>query len=373
MKKRIISAVLAGVVALSLAACTGGSGKTADTQASKAQEQASSGESAQAEASGAEDKMEAGDMAYSFDINNIGEHEFTFSSTAASGSVNEAVILDFCERVNTLSEGKIKINHFGGSTLGTEEQNLQALTSGTLDMAMIAVEFYGNSIPQLNALLLPYLYEDYDQVAKVLQSEAGEYASEQILKSADVVNLAYFIQAFRNIYSKKEIKSVDDMSGLKIRVPESNLYVNTFSMMKAAPTPLPLSEVYTALDTGVVEAVENIPDTAVHNSWAEVAPYMIKTNHMNAPTTMSISNKVFSALNEDEQNLLREAGYENFIFSLEATKKADTEARGILEDSMTMVEPDIESMKSAIDYTTYEFMGSEEAKTLFDLIQKNIK
>ena len=80
------------------------------------------------------------------------------------------------------------------------------------------------------------------------------------------------------------------MSGLKIRVPESNLYVNTFSMMKAAPTPLPLSEVYTALDTGVVEAVENIPDTAVHNSWAEVAPYMIKTNHMNAPTPSGRSN-----------------------------------------------------------------------------------
>ena len=121
-----------------------------------------------------------------------------------------------------------------------ESQYLEALTAGTLDMGMIAVEFYCNSIPQLGAMLLPYMYEDYDQVTNVLMSEAGDYANEQILEVADCVNLSYFIQAFRQIYSTREIKSADDLKGVKIRVPESSLYVDTFEMMGAAPTPLPL-------------------------------------------------------------------------------------------------------------------------------------
>lgn len=368
MKKRVVSLFLVGVMAISTVAC-GSSEPASETQKEEAAAEAPAEESAPSGEAAAENT----DYKYTFDANNVSEHNFTFASTSASGSVGEQVANYFSQRVNELSDGKMTVTHFGGSTLGTESQNLEALTAGTLDMAMIAVEFYCNSIPQLGAMLLPYLYEDYDQVTNVLMSEAGDYANEQILEVADTVNLCYFIQAFREIYTTKEIKTAADLQGVKIRVPESSLYVDTFGMLGAAPTPLPLSEVYTAMDTGVVDAVENIPDTAVHNSWAEVAPYMIETNHMNGPSTFSMSNKVFSSLNEDEQNILLQAGYETVYYAVELSEEKDAEARAVLEESMTIVKPDIQSMREAIDYTKYDFMQTEEAKKLLDLVQANLQ
>lgn len=375
MKKRMLSLFLAGIMAAGTMACGSSSDSAApeapqETVVEDSAEEVTGEETTPAEDTTAADESE---YKYSFDVNNVGEHNFTFASTSAAESVGEQVTDFFAQRVEELSGGKMTVTHFGGSALGTESQYLEALTAGTLDMGMIAVEFYCNSIPQLGAMLLPYMYEDYDQVTNVLMSEAGDYANEQILEVADCVNLSYFIQAFRQIYSTREIKSADDLKGVKIRVPESSLYVDTFEMMGAAPTPLPLSEVYTAMDTGVVNAVENIPDTAVHNSWAEVAPYMIETNHMNGPSTFSMSNKVYSTLNEDEQNILLQAGYETVYFAVALSEEKDAEARAVLEEDMTIIQPDIQSMRDAMDYTKYDFMQSEEAQKLFELVQANLQ
>lgn len=177
--------------------------------------------------------------------------------------------------------------------------------------------------------------------------------------------------AFRNMYTTKPINSVDDLKGFKMRVPESSLYVDTFRMLGAAPTPLATGEIYTAIDTGVVDGVENTPDGCLHLSWFEVAPYFNKTNHLNAPTTFSMSASVFDKLNDDEKNLLLQAGLDASHYGLESTKTSDAENRKALEEKMTFVDSDVESMRAMIDYNAYDFMQSDEAKKLFELVQKN--
>lgn len=307
---------------------------------------------------------------YTYNVENVEEHTFSLSTTASSGSALADVTHNFADTVEELSGGKMKVDVYEGSALGSEAQNLEALTAGTLDMAVIAVEFYVNSIPQIGALILPYMYDDYDQVQKVVEGEAGQYANEQFLNVAKVKNLGYYVMAFRNMYTTDPLNSVEDIEGMKIRVPESALYVETFKMLGAAPTPLPMGEVYTAIDTGVVSGLENTPDTCLNNSFFEVAKYFNMTNHLNAPTTFSMSAKVFDSLNEDEQNLLLEAGLQASRYGLEATKTLDEGFRQELKDKgMEFVETDVESMRAKIDYTAYPFMDSEEAKTLFDLVQ----
>jgi len=364
--KRLLTGILAATVAMfSLTGCLS---QTASAPQEATKEEAGAATEAEAPAAEVPD-VEA---KYSFNPDNIGEHTFTLSTTASSGSALADVTYYFAKRVNDLSGGKMTVDVFEGSALGSEAQNLEALTAGTLDMAVIAVEFYVNSIPQVGALILPYMYDDYDQVMKVLESEAGDYASQQLQEVAKVKNLGYYVMAFRNMYTKKEIKTVDDLAGLKMRVPESSLYVDTFRMMGAAPTPLSASEVYTALDTGVVEGFENTADSCLHMSIFEVAPYFNMTHHLNAPTTFSMSDKVFQSLNEDEQMLLLEAGYEASHYGLESTKASDEAYQQELKDKgMTFVETDVESMRAKIDYTAYDFMKSEEAKKLFDLVQAN--
>lgn len=367
MKKKIAKLLVVAMAAASLAGCGNKSTATAPEETTKTDTHVT--ETAKG------DTLEAastGDGTYTYDPDNITEHTFSLSTTATSGSSLAEITHYFADRVGELSNGKIKIDVFEGSTLGTEAQNLEALTTGTLDMAIIGVEFYVNSIPQVGALMLPYMYDDYDQVQKVLESDAGAYASKQLLDIAKVKNLGYYVMQFRNMYTTKPIYSVDDLKGMKIRVPESALYVDTFKMMGAAPTPLAFGEVYTALDTGVVQGVENTPDSALHNSWAEVAPYFNQTNHLSAPTTFSMSNKVYESLNDDEKNLLMQAGIDASHYGLENTKATDADYRAQLkEEGMEFIESDVASMSAAIDYNSYEFMKSDEAKELFDLVQKN--
>ncbi len=309
-----------------------------------------------------------------YNLDNIGEHTFKLSTTASPGSSLSQTAQFFSERVSELSNGKMTVDVFEASALGTEEQNLEALTSGTLDMAIIAVEFYVNSIPQLGALILPYMYTDYDQVQSVLESEAGVYANEQMLNAANVKNLGYYTMAFRNMYTVDPINSVEDLEGVKMRVPGSALYVETFKMLGAAPTPLAMGEVYTAIDTGVVAGLENTPDTCLNNSFYEVANYFNSTKHLNAPTTFSMSNKVFESLNEDEKELLLQAGYETSHFGLDLTKSLDAGYQKELADKgMTFIDSDIESMKAKIDYNQYPFMNTEEAQKLFQLVNDNLK
>lgn len=311
--------------------------------------------------------------AASFDINNIGEHSFALSTTASSGSALADVTYKFANTVKELSGGKIEIEVYEGSALGSEAQNLEALTSGTLDLAIIAVEFYVNSIPEVGALILPYQYSNYDQVLRVLEGPAGDYANERLKATAGVRNLGYYVMAFRQIYADRPIRKVADLAGFKIRVPESALYVETFKMLGAAPTPLPMGEVYTALDTGVINGAENTPDTALHNSWFEVVKNMNLTNHLNAPTTFSMSNMIFETLNDDEKALMLEAGRIASHYGLESTKKSDSKYREDLAGKMTVVEPDVAEMRSKIDYSVYPFMKSPEAKKLFELVQASLK
>lgn len=371
MKKKLALALATVMMASSLTGCLG-STKETTAAATEAKTEAAKKEAAKEETKAEETTAEAAaETTYKFNVDNIGEHTFSLSTTASSGSALADVTHNFADTVNKLSNGKITVDVYEGSALGSEAQNLEALTAGTLDMAVIAVEFYVNSIPQVGALILPYMYDDYDQVQKVLEGEAGQYVSQQLLDVAKVRNLGYYVMAFRNMYTTKAINTVDDLAGLKIRVPESSLYVDTFKMMGAAPTPLPMGEVYTAIDTGVVSGLENTPDTCLNNSFFEVAKYFNMTNHLNAPTTFSMSDKVYSSLNEDEKNLLLEAGLQASHYGLESTKKSDAEYRQQLKDKgMEFIETDVASMRDKIDYTVYPFMQSEEAKTLFDLVQK---
>lgn len=371
MKKKIAMLTAVSLLAMTMTGCLNNA-TTATTAAAAPETTKAAADKVTAAAESSAAEAPSQDTTYQFNPDNIGEHTFTLSTTAQSGSALSDVTNNFARRVNDLSGGKMTVDVFEGSSLGSEAQNLEALTAGTLDMAVIAVEFYVNSIPQLGALILPYVYEDYDQVQKVLESEAGQYANEQLLNVAKVKNLGYYVMAFRNMYTTKEIKTVDDLAGLKMRVPESSLYVDTFKMMGAAPTPLASSEVYTALDTGVVEGFENTADSCLHMSIFEVAQYFNQTNHLNAPTTFSMSAKVFDELNEDEQNLLLEAGLEASHYGLQSTKDSDEANRQALkEKGMTFVDTDVDSMRNKIDYNSYEFMQSDEAKKLFELVKAN--
>ncbi len=358
--KKAAAIVMAVVMAFSLTACSGSSKGSAASTAPAGETSVEAEAENAAEASGEVEEQP-------------GARHFDLSTTASPDSSLDMVARKFAEEVKVRSGGNMIVDVYDSSALGSEAQNLEALTAGTLDMAIIAIEFYSNSITELGALILPFMYDNYDQVQAVLEGEAGQYASQRLRDAAGVQNLGYFVQMFRNMYLNKPINTVDDLAGVKIRVPESTLYVNTMKMMGAAPTPMAFGEIYTSCETGVIDGFENTPDSCYNNSMFEVLPYYNVTRHINAPTTFSMSAQVFDELSPEDQQILLEAGEAASRYGLDNTKSMEDEYVEKLKEKMEFVETDTETLKSAIDYNGYDFMASDEAKHLLELVQKETK
>lgn len=357
MKKQVLAAVLAAGMVISLAGC--GDITPQATSTAAAETSAAASEEAAQTDNGVEEKADA--------------VHFDLSTTASPGSLLADYAQYFADQVKELSDGSMVVDVYLSSALGSEAQNLESLTAGTLDLAIVGVEFYTNTIRELGALMLPYMYTDYDQVQAVLTGEAGEYASQRLREEAGVENLGYYVMMFRNMYLNKPINSVEDFAGVKIRVPESNIYVNTMKMMGGAPTPMAMSEVYTSCETGVIDGFENTPDTCYNQSMYEVLKYMNLTKHLNSPTTMSMSAKVYDALTDEQKEIFHKAGIAAGEHGLETTKNNEAELIDKLKDLMTIVETDTDSMKAMIDYNSYDFMASDEAQKLYELVLKEVE
>lgn len=287
---------------------------------------------------------------------------------AATHSIN-VTAEKFAELVKEKSGGSMEIEVFPSASLGTERENLEALQTGTLDMAIIAVEFYPSYVEEAGVFVLPYMYDSYEHQTAALKGEAGKKLAEMILEDTGVKVLSYYSLAFRQVFTNdKPINIVGDLKGLKIRVPESPTYVNTFTLLGAAPTPVAWGETYTALETSVVAGLENTPESIYSASMHEVVKYMNITDHISAPTTFSISNDIFEGLTPEQQTIILEAAGEASDFGLNLTIANDTEFREKLAAELEVIETDKATMRASIDYNTFNVMKLEDAKTLKDLI-----
>lgn len=287
---------------------------------------------------------------------------------AATHSIN-VTTEKFAELVKEKSGGAMEIEVFPSASLGTERENLEALQTGTLDMAIIAVEFYPSYVEEAGVFVLPYMYDSYEHQTEALKGEAGQKLAQMILNQTGVKVLSYYSLAFRQVFTTKNpVNNVEDIKGLKIRVPESPTYVNTFTLLGAAPTPVAWGETYTALETNVVAGLENTPESIYSASMHEVVKYMNVTDHISAPTTFSISDEIFEELTADQQTIILEAAQEACDFGLELTIANDTEFRDKLAQELEVIETDKTTMRDAIDYDTFDVMKLDDAKILKDLI-----
>ena len=163
----------------------------------------------------------------------------------------------------------------------------------------------------------------------------------------------------------KPLNTVNDMSGLIIRIPDSSTYKETFTQLGAAPTPVAWGETYTALDTGLVSAVENIPESIMSASMQEVCKYVNVSNHIIGPTTISVSEQVFQKLTEEQQNILTEAAKEACEFGLNATKDGSDANFAALEGAgLEVVDTDVDSLKAKINYNAYACAKTDVGKQI---------
>lgn len=188
----------------------------------------------------------------------------------------------FAKLVNERTKNKIKIDVYFGSQLGEEKVAIEQVQFGAIDFTRVSCAVMASFYKPLNALQLPYLYRSEDHMWKVLNGPIGESLLTG-LESAKFVGLCYYDGGERNFYTKKLVTKVADLKGMKIRVQQTDLFVNLIKYLGAVPQPLPYGEVFSALQTGVVDGAENnFPSYDTQNHY-QVAKFYLLDGHSRVP------------------------------------------------------------------------------------------
>jgi tripartite ATP-independent transporter DctP family solute receptor len=218
----------------------------------------------------------------------------------------------FEQKLAELSNGTMKVNQFPGAQLGQEPVMLQKLRSGDIDFIITSSANGATLSPELGVMSLHYLFKDEEHLAKAVASpELNDAIKQMVSATVDGAHvLTLMTLGFRNIYAKEEVTSVDDLRGKKIRVQATKTEDTHFPAYGAQPVHMPFGEVYTSLQTGVVEMAENGVNVYLSNKHYEVAPVMSFTQHEANNNLLWVSDKTWQSLSDEQKAWVEEAAAE---------------------------------------------------------------
>ena len=215
----------------------------------------------------------------------------------------------FGELVKDKTKGRITVEVYDSAQLGDEKSVIEQIQFGGIDMARVSLSPLSEFAKQLNVLQLPYLYRDGAHMWKVLDGKIGQDLLATLDKSG-IVGLTWFDAGARNFYTKTPAKTIADLKGLKIRVQESSMMMDMVKAVGANPTPMAYGEVYSALQTGVIDGAENNWPSYESTRHFEVAKNYLLDEHNRVPEPMIISKKTMDKLSADDQKVIRAAAIE---------------------------------------------------------------
>lgn len=218
---------------------------------------------------------------------------------------------EFARLVEERTDGRIKINVFHSAQLGDERSVIEAIQMGGIDFARVNTQPMGEFSPGMRALALPFLFDCEDHLWRVLKGSVGEELLAD-LSASNMIGLAYYESGARSFYnSVRPIETPADLEGLKIRVQQAALMVDLVEALGGSATPMPFGEVYTAIQTGVIDGAENNWPSYFATSHYEVARYYTVSAHTRSPEVLIASKALWDRLSEEDQKIVRQAALDS--------------------------------------------------------------
>ncbi len=273
--------------------------------------------------------------------------------------------------------GKMKIVAFWGGSAGGDLPATQALRAGTQEMVCTSSSPLVGIVKELGAFDLPFLFANEKEADAVLDGPAGVYFNKK-LEDAGLINLAYWENGFRNLTnSKRAVTKVEDFDGVKVRVMQNNIFLDTFKTLGTNAVPMAFGEVFTALETKTIDGQENPFVTIETSKFNEVQKYLSVTRHAYTPFLILYSKKLWDQLNAQEQAVLREA-------AMEGQKVQRTANRALNEKALTSLKTkgmQVNEITSAEQVRMFErvkpvydknvpTIGAEAVTTVLDALKK---
>jgi TRAP-type transport system periplasmic protein len=256
----------------------------------------------------------------------IKERSIKFAFQNQKGHPQAEGAQKFADLVAQKSGNKMQVKLFPGGTLGGDVQTVSALQGGTIEMTVLNAGILASQVKAFEVFDFPFLFATPQEADAVVDGPFGKGLFDKLAEK-NLIGLAYWELGFRNLTnSKRPIHKVEDIAGLKIRVIQSPIYIDMFSALGAAPTPMPFPEVYTALEQKAVDGQEN-PFTLIRTSkFYEVQKHLAITRHVYNPQAVLISKKLWDQLSPAEKKIIDDSADEATKFQRELSRRQSDEA-----------------------------------------------
>jgi tripartite ATP-independent transporter DctP family solute receptor len=226
-------------------------------------------------------------------------------------SEQQAAAEIFGKKLAEYSNGALKLQILPAAQMGGQREIIESVQLGTLEMGYGESGLYANYLPQFGIIALPYLYRDFDHWTRVVDGAVGKELSGALERKAGIKLVNWMTAGYRNTFLRtKPVVQPGDFKGVKIRLPEAPVFVRTFQTLGAQPTPIPAPEMYSALQTGVVDAMEGSSEVAYTFKIFEVTKFFSKTRHILLDGSFVINGGFFNGLPKPQQEALSRAAQE---------------------------------------------------------------
>ena len=229
------------------------------------------------------------------------------SDTHPEGYPTVVAVQEMGKLLEERTDGRLCIEVFASAQLGEEKDTIEQTQFGVIDMNRVSLGPFNNIIEETQVPSLPYIFRSVDHMHRVMDGPVGQ----QILDAFgdhDLVGLAFFDGGSRSFYnSEKPITSIDDMAGMKFRVMQSDMFVDMVGALGANATPMPYGEVYSGIQTGVIDGAENNWPSYDSSGHFEVAKYYTMDEHLIVPEVLVMAKSSFDALSAEDQEIVRQA------------------------------------------------------------------
>jgi TRAP-type transport system periplasmic protein len=247
-------------------------------------------------------------VTFSLIVTTAAAQTLRFGHANSPGEIAHDLFNEFADRVGKRTDGKVTIRVFPSEQLGKEADLLQQIKTGALDISAPSMPVMSSLVPAMEMASAPFLWRDWKEAEAVIRGPAFDPLFAELRDKHNIVPLSrIFYWGWRNFtFTEREVRKPEDMAGLKIRVPESPIWVEMIRAFGAAPTPIPFGEVYTALQQKTVDGQENPIPTIYARKFYEVQSVLTMSRHMLQNNTIMINRASLERLSPEHQKVLME-------------------------------------------------------------------
>jgi tripartite ATP-independent transporter DctP family solute receptor len=268
------------------------------------------------------------------------KHRVIFASYFGPTHPNTKAMEFFKEKMEKESGGAFNIMLKPNNEAGGEEKIMELVKRGALQVALVG-GLTKDDEPRIAGFEQPFIVDSWEHARNIyLSDEIQKYTGDYTKKTGTLI-MGFVVNGFRQMSCNFAIEKMEDFKRMKIRSPLSEVFVQLFKALGANPTPLPMTELYTALETKVVDGQDNPYSTVKAMGWWEVLPYMLESRHIFSPTSVLVNGKFYDGLPKDMQKLFADVMKETIVMSWDLSQKDEQESVDFLKSkNITIIVPD---------------------------------